>query len=144
MRNDLNPFDIDITFTIGFNEIVSSNRIEMFGIEKRNCKFSSEITSKHSYPLGNYTQNFCLMDCGIKAAIKLCGCQPFFYSIGNKNQPSITLNFLNFNFIFRLNKISARQWTNVQCQRIVCFTLKFSFFPKKIQFQLDVFYVEIV
>lgn len=58
----------------------------MFGIEQRKCKFPNEITSNRSYPLGVYTQNFCLIDCGIKAAIKLCGCQPFFYKIGNQTK----------------------------------------------------------
>lgn len=83
VRSGFSPYDSYVTFTIGFNEIVSSNRIKMFGIEKRKCRFSNEITSKRSYPLGVYTQNFCLMECGIEAAMKLCGCRPFFYTLGN-------------------------------------------------------------
>lgn len=58
----------------------------MFGMEKRKCKFATEIESKREYPLGAYTENFCLMNCGIKEAIKLCGCQPFFYKIGNSRK----------------------------------------------------------
>lgn len=84
LRTDLNPFNMAVTLAIGFNEIVSNKRIEMFGIEKRKCRFPAEITSNRSYPLGFYTQNFCHVECNIKAAIKLCGCQPFFYKIGKK------------------------------------------------------------
>lgn len=72
-----------LRFTIGFDEMVSSDRIKMFGIEHRKCKFATEIESNDSFPLGFYTRNLCMMDCQSKMAIKMCGCQPFFYKIGN-------------------------------------------------------------
>lgn len=72
-------------YTIGFNEIVSSKQITLFGFQKRKCRFPQEITSKFSYPLGVYTENFCLMECRIKMAIQMCGCRPFFYQFGNHN-----------------------------------------------------------
>lgn len=82
-KSELNPYDTPIVYTIGFNEIVSSKRIKLFGIEHRKCKFTDEFSSNQSYPLGEYTQNFCLIECHTKMAIKLCGCQPFFYKIGD-------------------------------------------------------------
>lgn len=72
-------------YTIGFNEIVSSKQITLFGFQKRKCRFPQEITSNFSYPLGVYTENFCLMECRIKIAIQMCGCRPFFYRFGNHN-----------------------------------------------------------
>lgn len=68
------------------NEIVTSNRTKMFGIETRKCRFDTETTSDHGYPQGLYTQNLCLMECGVNWAIKLCGCRPFFYKFGKSKQ----------------------------------------------------------
>lgn len=79
----MNPYDQKIALTIGFDEIVSSDRIKMFGIERRKCKFATEIDSNYSFPLGSYTRNFCMMECQSRAALNMCGCQPFFYRIGD-------------------------------------------------------------
>ncbi|XP_031637592.1 pickpocket protein 11-like [Contarinia nasturtii] len=54
----------------------------MFDIETRRCRFVDEVTSHRSYPLGVYTQSLCLTECAADAAVKLCGCRPFFYKIG--------------------------------------------------------------
>ena len=72
-----------INFIIEVIESVTSERAKMFGIESRGCRFDTETTSDQSYPLGLYTQNLCLMECSVDAAINLCGCRPFFYKIGN-------------------------------------------------------------
>ncbi|XP_031628942.1 pickpocket protein 11-like [Contarinia nasturtii] len=71
-----------VEFTIDVDEVVTSDRSKMFGIEKRKCRFDTETTSDYSYPLGSYTQNLCLMECNVNAALNLCGCRPFFYKIG--------------------------------------------------------------
>ncbi|XP_031621609.1 uncharacterized protein LOC116339717 [Contarinia nasturtii] len=69
-------------FEIDISAVSTSNRTKMFGIESRKCRFEEEITSNRSYPLGVYTQNFCLMECSADIAVKLCGCRPFLYNMG--------------------------------------------------------------
>lgn len=113
----MNPFNVTVSYTIGFNEIVSSNRIKMFGIEKRKCRFPAEITSKRSYPLGFYTQNFCLIECNIKAAIQLCGCQPFFYTIGKIKYKN---NYGSFKRIVDLISASILQCMGQSAMRPNC------------------------
>jgi len=76
-----------ITFNVDIHEVVTSERAKMFGIQKRKCRFDTEVTSDRSYPLGLYTQNLCLMECSIDVAISLCGCRPFFYKIGEFSLP---------------------------------------------------------
>ena len=71
-----------IVFEMEVNGVMTSDRAKMFRIESRKCRFDTEITSERSYPLGLYTQNLCLMECSIDLALKLCGCRPFFYKIG--------------------------------------------------------------
>lgn len=88
LKTQMNPYNTTIVLTIGFDEIISSDRIKMFGINHRKCKFLNEFESGISYPLGYYTQNFCMTECRSKIAIKLCGCQPFFYIISNRIQLS--------------------------------------------------------
>ncbi|XP_031634385.1 sodium channel protein Nach-like [Contarinia nasturtii] len=62
--------------------VVTTERSKLFGIESRKCRFGEETTSSHSYPNGVYKQNLCLMECAANAAVKLCGCRPFFYKLG--------------------------------------------------------------
>lgn len=81
-KSKWNPRFSVVSFQIDINEVVTSNRSKMFGIEKRKCRFDEETISNRSYPLGSYTQNLCLMECSVDAAINLCGCRPFFYKIG--------------------------------------------------------------
>lgn len=84
MKNDQKSFDGAKSFTIGYNEIMSSDRIKMFGMDHRRCRFETEILSNYSYPFGVYTKNLCLADCRIETAIQMCGCRPFFYKTGDK------------------------------------------------------------
>lgn len=72
----------DIDFEIEISAVVTSEQTKIFGIETRKCRFDTETTSDRSYPLGIYTQNLCLMECAVDAALSLCGCRPFFYKIG--------------------------------------------------------------
>lgn len=81
-RYDWNPATGDLAFSIDTNELVTTDRAKMFGIKSRKCRFDTEITSNRSYPFGRYTQNLCLMKCNGDAAIKICGCRPYFYKIG--------------------------------------------------------------
>lgn len=75
--------NLRLNFDIEINQVITSDRAKMFGIKKRKCRFDTETTSNRSYPLGVYTQNLCLMECSVDAAINLCGCRPFFYKIGD-------------------------------------------------------------
>lgn len=68
---------------IRYDEIVSTDRIRIFGIADRNCRFDYEIPSSLTfYPNGTYTKNLCLLECRIKSAMTLCGCRPFLYKFG--------------------------------------------------------------
>lgn len=107
-RKISNRTDIEVDADI--NEIFSSERTKLFGVETRKCRFDKEVTSDRSYPLGVYTQNLCLMECSVDAAMKLCGCRPFFYKIGyfifpiqSENETTMLIECVNF-----------RCWTNLQ------------------------------
>ena len=81
-KSEWNPIFGAIEFDVDIKEEITTERAKMFGIESRKCRFDTEVTSDRSYPLGLYTQNLCLMECSVDAAINLCGCRPFFYKIG--------------------------------------------------------------
>lgn len=104
------PASGNIDFTVDFNEVITSDRAKMFGIKIRKCRFDTEITSNRSYPLGLYTENLCLIECSIDAAIKICGCRPFFYKFGE--------NFFSFflipHYCKSYNIIILRCWINLQ------------------------------
>lgn len=71
-----------IHFKMEINEVVTTDQAKLVGIDYRKCRFEEETTSNHSYPRRKYTQNLCLMECGVDTAMKLCGCRPFFYRLG--------------------------------------------------------------
>lgn len=81
-KSEWSPVTGEVDFDININEVITSDRAKIFGIESRKCRFDTETTSDRSYPLGLYTQNLCLMECSVDAALKICGCRPFFYKIG--------------------------------------------------------------
>lgn len=86
--------------SIGINEIVSSERIKLFGIEKRRCRFDSELTDKNVFDRNYYTENICILECRILAAMELCGCRPFFYEIGKSFCFTFNSSFIiNYHFI---------------------------------------------
>lgn len=81
--------DFEVLLRIRFDETVSNDRIKMFGISDRKCRFDDEITSDDGfYPFGTYTKNLCTIEYRIKVAIQICGCRPFFYKIGKINHHS--------------------------------------------------------
>lgn len=86
LKFEMNPFEGRLTLTIGIDEIVSSHRIKLFGIEHRKCRFDSELTDTNWFKRIAYTENSCILECRIAAAIQMCNCRPFFYDIG-KNIP---------------------------------------------------------
>lgn len=80
IKYELDSFEYGVLLRIRYDEIVSTDRIKMFAIDDRKCRFDNEITSNATfYPKGSYTKNLCLIECRIKAAIQMCGCRPFFY-----------------------------------------------------------------
>lgn len=96
LKYELNPFGGKLTLTVGLNEIVSSNRILMFGIDHRKCLFETEMGFEHLNPIGKYTQNLCLISCRIENALKMCNCRPLFYQFGKLNiAEQIWSDFLN-------------------------------------------------
>lgn len=56
--------------------IFTSGRAKAMSVGQRKCRFYDESNLKHS-PV--YSYKLCRMECRINAAIKLCGCIPFFY-----------------------------------------------------------------
>lgn len=81
-KSEWNPVIGQVDFDIDINEVITSQRAKLFEIDSRKCRFDTETTSARSYPLGIYTQNLCLMECSVDAALDICGCRPFFYKIG--------------------------------------------------------------
>lgn len=64
---------IDVTATSFF----STNIIKSFSVNQRNCIFSEEIHTEHTY--GKiYTYSDCIVDCKIHDMQKLCNCRPFY------------------------------------------------------------------
>lgn len=74
------------TLTILIDEIVSSDRIKLFGVERRRCRFGSETTDNNLFGQHLYTENSCILDCRVKIAMDICDCRPFFYQIGGNFQ----------------------------------------------------------
>ncbi|XP_029664876.1 sodium channel protein Nach-like [Formica exsecta] len=64
---------IDVDATSFF----STEIIEYFPVNQRNCIFSEEMRTKHSETV--YTYSDCIVDCKIYDMIKLCNCRLFFY-----------------------------------------------------------------
>lgn len=81
-KSEWYPVTGQVDFDIDINEVITTDRLKIFSIQSRKCRFDTETTSERSYPLGIYTQNLCLMECNVNMAISLCGCRPFFYKIG--------------------------------------------------------------
>ncbi|XP_037050277.1 sodium channel protein Nach-like [Bradysia coprophila] len=67
------------------NSIVPSNKLEQLSPAQRKCYFASELPLKY---FNIYTTNLCLISCRIDAAVKYCGCIPFFYSINSTHAPA--------------------------------------------------------
>ena len=116
-KSEWKPVAGQIILFIEINEEVTSDRAKMFGIESRKCRFDGETTSDRSYPLGLYTQNLCLMECSVDAAINLCGCRPFFYKIGGCFCLILGVHQISTKISFEM--VNFRSWANLQHHRNV-------------------------
>ncbi|KAL6447584.1 hypothetical protein ACFW04_000050 [Cataglyphis niger] len=80
---------IDVSATSFF----STEIIENYPVNQRNCIFSEEIRTTHSDTI--YTYSDCIVDCKIYDVIKCCNCRPFFYPRrGEKEFNKVSFNFL--------------------------------------------------
>lgn len=83
LGSDIFQFDtIARMAEIGFeiNSVISVDNLKRLTPARRKCRFFTEPDSKY---FNIYTENLCKMNCRINAAIALCKCRPFFYSVGN-------------------------------------------------------------
>ncbi|XP_050461487.1 sodium channel protein Nach-like [Cataglyphis hispanica] len=64
---------IDVSATTFF----STEIVQAYPVNQRNCIFSEEIRTTHSDTI--YTYSDCIVDCKIYDVIKCCNCRPFFY-----------------------------------------------------------------
>lgn len=82
LKTKWKPISGELIMFVNIGGTLTTPRLKLFGIEKRKCRFRKEIPSESGYPFHQYSQNLCLMECSVEAAIKLCGCRPFFYKFG--------------------------------------------------------------
>ncbi|XP_072744920.1 sodium channel protein Nach isoform X2 [Anoplolepis gracilipes] len=94
---------VDVTATSFF----STNTIEKFPVNQRNCIFSEEIRTTHSGTM--YTYSDCIVDCKIYDIQKLCNCRPFFYPRRGERENSQRV-CTNIDLVC-LTKYKSKWWT---------------------------------
>lgn len=63
---------------VELHETIASDSLRSLSIARRKCLFFEE---KYLQFFPVYTKNLCNINCRIQAALRLCGCVPFFYNL---------------------------------------------------------------
>lgn len=63
---------------VELHETIASDSLRALSITRRKCLFFEEQYLEF-FPV--YTKNLCHIDCRIRAALRSCGCVPFFYNL---------------------------------------------------------------
>lgn len=66
------------------NAVVASNRLRFLTVKQRKCRFRNEPIEEN-YLFLFYTEHLCLISCRILTAVRVCGCRPFFYNVGEQS-----------------------------------------------------------
>lgn len=109
---------INIHFRV--NWIIASEQLQWMSPKRRKCLYHTEANSKY-YSI--YTRTLCLMTCRIEAALELCNCIPYFYSVGKITAGNIENKNLIFSHLENgpscnvsgLYCLSQHNWYNRSC-----------------------------